>query len=81
MDKAEQRTEMKAQEIREEYEAHIKKLEEILERERKNCRMLNGVINRIRNEVNTKDAALKNVMNLKTLDKASFDKLIKGLKN
>ena len=42
--------------------------------------MLNGVISRLRNELNGKDGVIKNLMNMKTLDKSGFDKLLKQFK-
>ena len=42
--------------------------------------MLNGVINRLRGELNVKDTVIKNLMNMKNMDKAGLDKLIKHFK-
>lgn len=58
----------------------MKKLEEILERERKHTKLLNGVIVRMRSEMESKDKILRYVVDTKNTDSSTIQRMAKNMK-
>lgn len=51
-----------------------------MERERKHTKMLNGVISRLRIEIEAKDNLIRSMMGLKSNEKGAIEKLMKQFK-
>lgn len=80
LEKAKAKINCEESEMNEFYQKNIKKLEEILERERKHSKLLNGVIARMREEMESKDKILKYVVSSKNVDKQTVLKMAKTMK-